>query len=198
LSAHGSDVHLADFALIVGGLLAGATHAIVPAFDLEAVLAAIERYRISHVLLVPTMIRMLVTHPKVGESDLPSLRMVFYGGSSIPEAVLIEAMRVLPNCRFNQAYGMTELSPIATLLTPDYHVLQGKKAGKLASAGRAALCCEVEIANPDGVEVPRGVVGEVRVRGPNVMLGYWNKPEETAAALRGGWMYTGDAAYMDG
>jgi long-chain acyl-CoA synthetase len=189
--------HLADFALIVGTLLAGATHAIVPTFEPEPVLNAIERYRVSHVLLITTMIRMLVTHPKVVESDLSSLRMVFYGGSPIPEAVLIEAMRVLPDCRFTQAYGMTELSPIATMLTPDYHVLQGEKAGKLASAGQAAMCCEVEIVDPSGVEVPRGVVGEVRVRGPNVMLGYWNKPEETAAALRGGWMYTGDAAYMD-
>jgi acyl-CoA synthetase (AMP-forming)/AMP-acid ligase II len=174
--------HLADFALIVGTLLAGATHAIVPTFEPELALSAIESYRVTHVLLIPTMIRMLVTHPKVVESDLSSLRLVFYGGSPIPEAVLIEAMRVLPDCRFTQAYGMTELSPIATMLTPDYHVLQGEKAGKLASAGQAATCCEVEIVDPGGVEVPRGVVGEVRVRGPNVMLGYWNKPEETAAA----------------
>ena len=80
--------------------------------------------------------------------------MLTYGGSPISEAVLIETMRVLPTCRLAQAYGMTELSPIATILTPEYHVLSGEKAGKLTSGGRAARCCEVEIVNPDGVEEP--------------------------------------------
>jgi len=189
--------HLADFGLTMAMLLAGAAHAIVPVFDPEQVLAAIARYRVTHALLVPTMIGMLIMHPKVMESDLSSLRMLTYGGSPIPEAILIETMRVRPGCRLAQAYGMTELSPIATILTPDYHVLHGEKAGKLTSGGRAAQCCEVEIVNPDGVEAKRGVAGEIRVRGPNVMLGYWKKPEETAAALLGGWMYTGDAGYMD-
>jgi acyl-CoA synthetase (AMP-forming)/AMP-acid ligase II len=96
-----------------------------------------------------------------------------------------------------QAYGQTELSPVATLLPPEYHTVEGPNAGKLASAGRAALCCELEIVDGDGVEAPRGTVGEIRVRGPNAMLGYWNKPDETAAALRDGWVHTGDAGYMD-
>jgi acyl-CoA synthetase (AMP-forming)/AMP-acid ligase II len=112
-------------------------------------------------------------------------------------AMALAEIAAFPNCRFTQAYGQTELSPIATLLLPEHHVLEGPNAGRLNSAGRPAACNEVEIVDPNDVEVPRGTVGEIRCRGPNTMLGYWNKPQETAAALRDGWVYTGDAGYMD-
>jgi acyl-CoA synthetase (AMP-forming)/AMP-acid ligase II len=92
---------------------------------------------------------------------------------------------------------MTELSPVATINPAWYHTAEGRKAGKLRSGGRASFGTEVRIVDESGKEVPLGTVGEVAVRGPNVMLGYWNKPEQTAAALRGGWMHTGDGAYMD-
>ena len=189
--------HLADGAMTMSMLGVGGTHAIIPAFNPEHVLAAVERYRVSHLLLVPTMIHMTVTHPKLASSDLSSVRYLLYGASPIPEALLVHAMRALPTCRFVQAYGQTELSPVATFLTWDYHTVEGPKAGKLASAGRAALCCELEVVDPEGREVARGTVGEIRVRGPNTMLGYWNKPEQTAAALRHGWVHTGDAGRMD-
>jgi long-chain acyl-CoA synthetase len=82
-------------------------------------------------------------------------------------------------------------------MPPEYHVLEGPKAGKLRSAGRAAVCCEVRIVDKAGQELPRGEIGEISVRGPNTMQGYWNKPEETAATLIDGWVRTGDGAYMD-
>lgn len=189
--------HLADGAMTMATLLVGGVHAIIPAFNPEHVLAAAQQYRVTHLLLVPTMIHMTVTHPKLAATDLSSVQRLLYGASPIPEALLIQAMRALPRCRFVQAYGQTELSPVATILPYDYHTLDGPRSGKLASAGRAAICNEIEIVDPNGIEVPRGAVGEVRVRGPNTMLGYWNKPKETAAALRDGWVYTGDAARMD-
>jgi acyl-CoA synthetase (AMP-forming)/AMP-acid ligase II len=111
--------------------------------------------------------------------------------------VLIRAMAALPQCNFTQAYGQTELSPVATLLPAEYHVLEGERAGRLKSAGYAAMCNEIQIVDSAGNEVARGTVGEVRARGPNTMLGYWGKPKETAATLRDGWVHTGDAAYMD-
>ncbi|MNK92830.1 Long-chain-fatty-acid--CoA ligase [compost metagenome] len=98
---------------------------------------------------------------------------------------------------FVQAYGMTELSPLATINPARNHTAEGQRRGKLRSAGRASYCTEVRIVDGEGVEVPRGTVGEVAVRGPNVMQGYWNQPAQTAAAVRGGWMHTGDGAYMD-
>ncbi len=189
--------HLADGAMTMATLLVGSSHVMIPAFNPEHVLAAIEHHRISHALLVPTMINMVVNHPKLPGTDLSSLRELLYGASPIPETLLVQAMRAMPKCRFTQAYGQTELSPVATILPTEYHTIEGEKSGKLNSAGRAAICNEIEIVDPDGREVPRGVVGEVRARGPNTMLGYWNKPKETAAALRDGWVHTGDAAYMD-
>jgi acyl-CoA synthetase (AMP-forming)/AMP-acid ligase II len=189
--------HLAAFGGIMGGLLTGARHVIVPRFDPGLVLEAIERDKVTAVALVPTMIRMLVMHPKLPTTDLSSLRYLTYGASPMPEALLRDAMEALHGCQFFQAYGQTELSPVATILAPEYHTFEGPKAGKLASAGRVSPCCEVQVVDPNGAEVPRGTVGEIRVRGLNAMLGYWNKPEETAATLRDGWVHTGDAGWMD-
>lgn len=190
--------HLADYGFSMGQWIEGCTHSLVPAFQPEAVLNAIERDRVTHVLLVPTMIQMLLDHPAMQHKrDLSSLRMVIYGASPISEAVLDRAMAALPGVAFAQAYGMTELAPVATYSPPHLHTPEGRKLGKLRSAGRASYCVEVKVAAPDGAEVARGTVGEVLVRGPNVMQGYWNKPELTAAAVRDGWMHTGDAGYMD-
>jgi acyl-CoA synthetase (AMP-forming)/AMP-acid ligase II len=189
--------HLAAFGGVVGALLTGATHAIIPRFDPGLVLESIERNKVTHVALVPTMIRMLLAHPSLPTTNLSSLRYLVYGASPMPEALLREAIRALPGCQFCQAYGQTELSPVATVLTPEYHTFEGPKVGKLASAGRVSPCCEVQVADPEGSEVSRGTVGEIRVRGLNAMLGYWNKPEETAATLRDGWVHTGDAGWMD-
>ena len=189
--------HLAAFGGVMSALLLGARHVIVPRFDPGLVLEAIERNKVTSVALVPTMIRMLVTHPKLPATNLSSLRYLAYGASPMPEALLRDAMRALHGCQFIQAYGQTELSPVATVLGPEYHTFEGPNAGKLASAGRVSPCCELQVVNPLGVEVPRRTIGEIRVRGLNAMLGYWNKPEETAATLRDGWVHTGDAGWMD-
>jgi acyl-CoA synthetase (AMP-forming)/AMP-acid ligase II len=189
--------HLAGFGGVMMALLTGARHVIIPRFDPGPVLESIERNKVTTVLLVPTMIRMLMMHPNLPTTNLSSLRHLIYGASPMPEALLREAMRAMPGCQFYQAYGQTELSPVATVLGPEYHTFEGSNAGKLASAGRVSPCCEVQVVDPGGSEVPRGTVGEIRVRGLNSMLGYWNKPEETAATLRDGWVHTGDAGWMD-
>ncbi len=190
--------HLADMAFSMMHALCGNTHAFVPGFTVEGVLSSITRDRVTDVLLVPTMIQMLVDHPAMqGGPDLSSLKRIYYGASPIAEAVLDRAMAALPGVEFVQAYGMTELSPIATLNHAWNHTTEGRKLGKLRSAGRATLGTEVRIVDDDGKEVARGDVGEVVVRGANVMLGYWNNPAQTAAAVRDGWMHTGDGAYMD-
>jgi acyl-CoA synthetase (AMP-forming)/AMP-acid ligase II len=185
--------HLADIAAWNMGQLLDSAHVIVPAFEPGAVFRAITEHGVTDALLVPTMIQMLADHPDAADHDLGGLRHVMYGASPISEAVLDRASKVFPGAEFAQCYGMTELSPVATLLLPEDHedpVLR-------RSAGRAVVDLEVRIVGPDDVELPRGEVGEVVARGDSVMQGYWNRPEETAAALRGGWMHTGDGAYMD-
>jgi len=185
--------HLADFSAWVSATIVGARQAMIPVFDPVAVLGAIAEHRITDVLLVPAMIQLVVDRPRAAEFDVTSVKRVLYGASPISEGVLGRAVKTFPNATFTQAYGMTELSPLATLLRPEDH----QDPVRRRSAGRAAFRCEVRIVGPDDVEVPRGQVGEVGARGGNVMLGYWNRLTETADALRGGWMHTGDAAYMD-
>ncbi|GAC1606907.1 MAG: long-chain fatty acid--CoA ligase [Ramlibacter sp.] len=190
--------HLADMGIAIPHWIEGNTHSIIPAFNPELVLDALERDRVTHLLLVPTMIQMLVDHPAMKKPrDLSALQTIAYGASPMPEAVIERAMAALPGVGFVQAYGMTELSPLATINPAWSHTPEGRKLGKLRSAGRASFVTQVKIVDPQGSEVPRGTVGEVVVRGPNVMQGYWNKPELTAAAVRDGWMHTGDGAWMD-
>ena len=190
--------HLADMAMSMMQSIEGNSHGFIPAFNPEAVLDALERDRVSCVLLVPTMIQMMVDHPAMRmPRDLSALNTIIYGASPIAEAVLERAMAALPGVGFVQAYGMTELSPLATVNPAWFHTTEGRKAGKVRAAGRAGYCVELRIVDANGQEVPRGTVGEVVVRGPNVMQGYWNQPELTAVAVRDGWMHTGDGAWMD-
>lgn len=184
--------HLADLAAWTSQVLQGGTHVMVPFFDPPAVLAAVQEHGVTDMLLVPTMIQMLVDHPAVAEHDLSSLQRLLYGGSVISVGVLERTLATLPGVRLTQAYGMTELSPVATLLLPEEH-----EGDRLTSGGRPALHAEVRVVDADDQPVPTGTVGEICVRGAHVMLGYWNRPEETADALRGGWMHTGDGGYVD-
>ena len=165
----------------------------IPAFDPVVTMAAMQEHRVTDVLLVPTMMQMIVDHPRCGEFDLSSLAHITYGASPISEALLERVRKAFPAAELVQAYGMTELSPVATILLDEDHADPVLRR----SAGRAAPHAVVKIVDPDGNEVPRGTVGEIVVRGDHVMLGYWNKPEETAAAVRDGWMHTGDGGYMD-
>jgi len=190
------------FHLATGGFMnslftCGSTHVMIPRFDPLAMLEAIQNEGVTDTMLVPTMLQILVDYPEVGRYRLGRLRGVIYGASPISEDLLDRAMKVLPSAEFTQGYGMTELSPIATILPPEMHLQAGRAKGRHRSNGRAAIGCEVCIMNENGQEVPRGTIGEIAVRGPGVMLGYWNKPVETAAAVRDGWMHTGDGGYMD-
>jgi acyl-CoA synthetase (AMP-forming)/AMP-acid ligase II len=185
--------HLAGIAAWAAGCQVGSTHVIVPMFSPAEVMRAIAEHQVTDALLIPTMIQMLVDDPGVADTDMSSLLHLVYGASPISEAVLERARKVFPAAGFTQAYGMTELSPCATLLTPADH----DNPALHRSAGRAAPHVEVRIVDPNDMEVPRGEVGEVIVRGDNVMLGYWNRPEDTAAAVRDGWMHTGDGGRMD-
>jgi len=157
------------------------------------VLAVIARHEVSDTLLVPTMIQMLVDSPALADHDVSSLCRVMYGASPMPEALLARACASFPSAEFTHAYGMTETSPVITLLLPSD---QGDPRLR-GSAGRPAPHSEVRIVDTDDHELSSGVVGEIVTRGDHLMLGYWQRDRETRTALRGGWMHTGDAGYMD-
>ena len=189
--------HLADEAVLQAGMLSGATHYFIPSFTPQGVVDTLSTYKITHVVLVPVMIQMTVAYLKANPADLSALEFILYGASPISESALVSAMDTFKGTKFAQGYGQTELSPLATMLGPEYHTTTGPYAGKLKSAGRAIGCVEVRISDEEGNTVAQGSVGEIAVRGPNAMVGYWNKPEETATSMRNGWIHTGDAGYMD-
>ncbi|MGB8488791.1 MAG: AMP-binding protein, partial [Xanthobacteraceae bacterium] len=127
---------------------------------------------------------------------LKTLRQIQFGASPMQEPTLRRAVELWPDVLFLHGWGMTELAPIGSALPHDLRV-PAVAGARMRSCGHGILNCEVKIVDAEGRELPRGSVGELVIRGPNVMLGYWNKPAETAAALRDGWLHTGDAAAMD-
>ena len=169
----------------------GGTQVIIPKFEPEAVLHAVQRHRVTHTFLVPSMLRQVLEHPAAAEHDLSSLRHLMYGAAPITEELLAQVKTALPRVSSQQVYGSTEMS-LGTVLTSAEHT----EKSLLRSAGRAVINIEIRIEGPDGAELPAGAIGEIVARGP-VMLGYWNKPELTAQTLRGGWLHTGDAGYLD-
>jgi long-chain acyl-CoA synthetase len=190
--------HLADAGAINAVTLSGATHCFIPSFDAEETLRAIERYRINNLVLVPTMINMVVNHPNFARYDLSSLKRVLYGASPMPLPLLRQAIDQL-RCEFAQGYGMTEVSAIATVLGPEDHRFEDsdRQFAPVKSGGKAAVYMEIRVVDHHDNDVPVGEVGEIIARGPNVMKGYWNRPEISAEVLRGGWMHTGDLGTLD-
>lgn len=188
--------HIADFACGVSVLVAGGKHVVLPGFDPVTTMVAVAAHRITDLGLIPIMLQILVDHPALADHDLSSLRSIMYGGSSISVRVLERTLALLPGVALVQAFGQTEAAPVLTWLGRAEHENPARR-DLLASAGRAAMHTEVRVVDPVGREVPRGQVGEIVGRGGSVMLGYWNRPQETADALRDGWLYTGDIGRMD-
>ncbi|SLN55689.1 Long-chain-fatty-acid--CoA ligase [Falsiruegeria litorea R37] len=189
--------HIADLLWFMAITFVAGTHVVIPMFTPEATLEAIETHKPTHTLLVPVMLQMMLASPKLAETDISSLELIGYGASPITEATLADAFKAFPKVAFMQAFGQTELSPVATVLDSKYHTLDGPNAGKLRSAGRATRVCEIQIVDEAGQALPVGEIGEIAVKGPITMLGYWNKPDATVKTLVNGWVMTGDAGYMD-
>lgn len=189
--------HLSGAQQAIGAAVWGASVRICATFSVEEVLHFIEREQITQLSLVPAMWGMVLSHPKFCDHDTSSLQAAMYGAAPMQEGVLRAAMRTLPAAGFAQGYGQTETSGIVTLLRPEDHDPDGPHPERLRSCGQTLPFAQIRITDPDGKEAPRGAVGEIWVRGPQLMLGYWRRPEETAETLVDGWVRTGDAAYMD-
>lgn len=189
--------HIADgfFGFIAATM--GCTNVIVPGFEPTLVLKTLQDEQVNTSLLVPTMINMLVNSPELPEYDLSKLRNLLYGASPMPEAVIMKAMEVIPHVDLYQAYGQTEASPVITIMGPEYHTIAGPLAGKINGAGHAIAGLDLQIFDESDQPVAVGEVGEVCIRGENVMLGYWNLPDVTSETLRNGWLHTGDGGRLD-
>jgi len=188
--------HMGGLQMALCHWLGGGTHVLIPSFDPAAVARAIREQAVTDVLLAPTMIEMFLSQAELVAEDLRSLRQIFYGTSPMTPALLARAMEVIPGATFVQGYGMTETA-MTVMLGPEHHSEEGRKLGRLSSIGTPSPFAEVRIVSPDGTDLGRDQPGELWVRGPSVMSGYWRMPEETAAAFSDGWLKTGDGAFLD-
>jgi fatty-acyl-CoA synthase len=185
--AHGVGM-LADHVLRDGGTLV-----LLESFDAATVLSTIERERITYLSLIPPLLYQLLDHPDLGRTDLSSLRCIYYGGCTASPARLAEAV-VRFGPVLEQFYGQTEAGPISSLSPEDHDPAHPER---LASAGKVRNGVEVVIRDAKGRDLPPGQRGEICVRSPFVMRGYWKRPDLTAEVLRDGWLHTGDIGYLD-
>ncbi|MFN8030425.1 MAG: fatty acyl-CoA synthetase [Dermatophilaceae bacterium] len=169
----------------------GASSVLLPAPDPAAILATIERAGVTKYFAPPTVWIGLLRHPGFDGADLSSLRKGYYGASPMPVEVLKELQDRLPEVSFWNFYGQTEMAPLATILRPN------EQLAHAGSAGRASLNVETIVVDDADQRVAPGVVGEIVHRSPHATLGYYNDPDKTAEAFRGGWFHSGDLGYLD-
>lgn len=186
--------HAAGSNGILGAIWMGARQVVLRAFDPGAALDLIEKHRVNMTLGVPAMLSAMAEEQFRQPRKVDSLQVLSHGGSPIATPVIQRTSSAFPGACMVEVYGATELSPLATILTDEEQLVDDDRA---RSCGRAAIGCAISVCDPEGRSLPCGTVGEVVVAGSNVMIGYWNKPEQTAAVLKDGRYWTGDLGYLD-
>jgi acyl-CoA synthetase (AMP-forming)/AMP-acid ligase II len=196
--AHVSPLTHGGYTMVLPIMLRGGCGIILPGFDVETLFETIEKKKVTHLLLVPTMINMMLNHPDIGKYDLTSLRTIFYSASPMPVERIKQAIEAFGPVLI-QGYGCTESSALVTCLSKNDHIVQGdaRKMERLASCGTPIMLCDVRTVNEDGDNVGPNEVGELIERGDDTMLGYWKDPELTADTIKDGWLYTRDMAKVD-
>lgn len=184
---HSAQLHV----FLLPYLAVGATNIILDAPDGDRLFDLIEAGRVDSLFAPPTVWIGLANRPDFRTRDLSGLRKAYYGASIMPVPVLERLRKRLPELAFYNCFGQSEIGPLATVLGPDEH------KGRLDSCGRPVLFVDARAVDEDGKDVPDGTPGEVVYRSPQLCEGYWDKPEETAAAFRDGWFHSGDLAVRD-
>nr|WP_087574630.1 long-chain-fatty-acid--CoA ligase [Sphingomonas sp. CDS-1] len=189
--------HVAGVGFALRAVSGGETLVILKSVDPAVLLKTLVDEEIAWTFIVPTIIQMLLKEPGIENLRFPHLRQILYGASPIAEHVLVKAMKIF-GCDFLQGFGMTELSCAGTFLSEDDHARAlVDRPDLLSSAGRALPGTELRIVDGHGADCPPGEIGEILIRGPQVFLGYWGLREATEAALRDGWLHSGDAGSLD-
>ena len=183
--------HMADFPVMFAAPAFGACQVTIPKFSPQSFCEAVERERVSHTVLVPTMINLLTQFPDLKKYDLSSLELIGYGGSPMAPELVHRVRTLLPNLKLVQGYGLSESGYLTGLLDHEH------TEDKLTSCGRPCLGIDVRVMDESGKEVASGQTGELVARGANVMREYWNNSEETGRAFRDGLFRTGDVGYQD-
>jgi len=183
--------HIGGCGWAITAMLTGSCAVLMSEFIPQQVLDNFEQQKVETAFLVPAALLFLTSLPESQGRDYSSLKNILYGASPISQAVLQRSIDTF-QCRFTQVYGLTETTGAITFLQFEDHAGE-----KLLSCGRAAFGADMKVVDPDGKEVPHGEIGEIVYRGPGVMQGYWNRPQDTADQVRAGWFHTGDAGSED-
>jgi long-chain acyl-CoA synthetase len=183
--------HIADFPALFAAPTLGAYQIAIPKFSPRTFCETVERERVTHTVLVPTMINLLIQFSEARKFDLSSLEVLAYGGSPMAPELIHQTRELLPNLKLVQVYGLSEAGFLTSLQDQEH------TDDKVLSCGRPPLGVDVQVMDEAGKQVEPGHRGELVARGANVMRGYWNNPEETALAFRDGLFRTGDLGYQD-
>ena len=186
--------HIGGTAMSLVALYNGSTAVIVTTVDAGEIIELMARYKITRTFLVPAVIQLLLDHPSCHADAFKHLKALLYGASPIPAALLTRAMEVL-QCNFAQIYGMTETAGSVVILQPDDH--HDPSAKKMSSCGKSYPGIEIAIVDQAGLHLPADTVGEIIIKSPSLMTGYWKLPEATEKTIIDGWLYSGDAGYLD-
>lgn len=186
--------HAAGSNGVLAGIWTAGCQILLESFDPVIALDLIEKHSVTFTLGVPTMLASIAEEQLINPRDTSSVKGVAHGGSPIATEVLRRTCEAFPNAELMEVYGATELSPLVTILTHEERLLDDARA---RSCGKSVIGNSLRILNEAGEEMPGGEVGEVVVRGPNVMQGYWNKLEQTDEVLKNGEYWTGDLGYLD-
>jgi long-chain acyl-CoA synthetase len=196
--------HIAGVTTMMTSFFTGRTLVILRQFDAAEWLAAVQRERITHAFLVPTMLKRVLDHPDFGRYDCSSLEVLAYGAAPMPLPVIRRAIEMFPaTVGFVNAFGQTETTATVTMLPPEDHRLEGtpqeieRKLRRLSSIGRPLPDVEIKIVDAEGAAVPRGEIGEVAVRTPRMMKGYFSQGAATGQTIVNGWLHTRDMGWMD-
>lgn len=195
--------HSADL-LAMGWFLQGSPQAFLPMFSPRAFLDAIARHRVGGVITVPTMLIATVDDPALAQADVSSLEVLIYGAAPLSAEWIERVAKAFPDLNLFNCYGLTETAPDLTIFDArefraaiDHAIATGDRSGPLTSVGKPNVLNELKVIGPDGAELGPNEAGELLARGPNIMKGYLNRPEETREALQNGWLHTGDLARID-
>ncbi|MBF9033749.1 long-chain-fatty-acid--CoA ligase [Rhodobacterales bacterium HKCCE2091] len=189
--------HAAGALRVATAAINGGTMVLMEHFDAERFLHLMVAERINTVNMVPAIVQQLLEVPGIAQMDFTHLQVIYYGAAPIGEGVLRRALATF-DCPLIQGYGLSEsCGGIAYLNEVDHQKALAGRPELLKSTGRAVVLAELKVIDADGNDLPPGETGELCVRGPNVMKGYWRNPEKTAETIVDGWLRSGDAAYLD-
>jgi long-chain acyl-CoA synthetase len=186
--------HAAGTNGVLGAIWSASCQIPLRAFDPATALDLIEEYRVTKTLGVPAMIAAITELQLKEPRDVSTLRLLLHGGSPIATEVVRRAYSAFPHTEFAHVYGATETAPLVTGFCNEQLFLDEPRG---RSCGQALIGVQIKIVDEKGNELPTGDVGEVAAKGPNIMQGYWRKPEQTAEVLRDGWYHTGDLGRLD-